>query len=263
MNMSISNQLILNKSQTLNITIDKDILDIVIEEHCDVILFLNIDKSCNITFNIKEGSKLKVFTWNNNEESKINIEFKLLDYAQCTFGLAEFTLKNAMYCIKTLLNNESNFECVNSIYSNSKVTIDIECTHLGINSTGIMKNFAVVGRDSTINIQDCGKIVKGAINSKSHQTTRVLTMDDPKSCNVIPLLLIDDNNVEASHAMTLGQPNEEQLYYMQTRGLSRNQALNLITMGYLLPIVDYIEDDKQKEIFKEKIESKVSSLCLI
>ena len=56
------------------------------------------------------------------------------------------------------------------------------------------------------------RIVKGAHASESHQTTRVLTLSDHHNSEVVPVLYIDENDVKASHATTLGQPDENQLY---------------------------------------------------
>ena len=73
----------------------------------------------------------------------------------------------------------------------------------------------------------------------------------------LPVLLIDENEVKASHATTLGQPDENQLYYLQTRGLSRSQALGLLTLGYLLPISELFDNEEIKEKLKNEIEKKV------
>ena len=102
-----------------------------------------------------------------------------------------------------------------------------------------------------------GKIEKGAHDSASHQTTRVLTMSEKHNSEVHPVLLIDENEVKASHATTLGQPDENQLYYLQTRGLSRSQALGLLTLGYLLPISELFDNEEIKEKLKNEIEKKV------
>ena len=72
-----------------------------------------------------------------------------------------------------------------------------------------------------------------------------------------PLLLIDENDVKASHATTLGQPDENQLYYLQTRGLSRKQALGLLTVGYIMPITELFEDETINQKLKNEIEMKV------
>ena len=74
------------------------------------------------------------------------------------------------------------------------------------------------------------------------------------------MLLIDENDVEASHATSLGQPDENQLYYMQSRGLSRQSAMELITLGYLLPIASKIQNEKLRDILEKQIELKVKEL---
>ena len=106
-------------------------------------------------------------------------------------------------------------------------------------------------------MEACGKIVKGAHDSASHQASRVLTLSNQQSSEVIPLLLIDENDVKASHATTLGQPDENQLYYLQSRGLSRSQALGLLTVGYLMPISDLFDDATYHDEMKNEIEKRV------
>ena len=82
-------------------------------------------------------------------------------------------------------------------------------------------------------------------------------MSEKHNSEVLPVLLIDENEVKASHATTLGQPDENQLYYLQTRGLSRSQALGLLTLGYLLPISELFDNEEIKEKLKNEIEKKV------
>ena len=106
-------------------------------------------------------------------------------------------------------------------------------------------------------MEACGKIVKGAHDSASHQASRVLTLSNQQSSEVIPLLLIDENDVKASHATTLGQPDENQLYYLQTRGLSRRQALGLLTVGYIMPITELFDQEEVRTALKDEIEMKV------
>lgn len=138
-----------------------------------------------------------------------------------------------------------------------KKVFDIECIHMQPHTKGIMKHYAVVGDAGVYRMQACGKIVKGAYQSASHQTTRVLTMSEEHNSEVIPLLLIDENDVAASHATTLGQPDENQLYYLQTRGLTRAQALGLLSVGYIMPISELFEDEEVNKQLKNEIEMKV------
>lgn len=143
-----------------------------------------------------------------------------------------------------------------SIVSQKK-EFKIRCVHESPYTTGLMEHYAVVKERGSYRMEACGKIEKGAHESASHQTTRVLTMSKEHDSEVLPVLLIDENDVKASHATTLGQPDENQLYYLQSRGLSRKQALGLLTLGYLLPISELFADEQLQEELKNEIETKV------
>ena len=120
-----------------------------------------------------------------------------------------------------------------------------------------MENYAVVEEGGQYRMEATGKIIQGARESNSHQKTRVLTMSERHSSEVVPVLLIDENDVKASHATTLGQPDENQLYYLQTRGLSRRQALGLLTVGYIMPITELFDQEEVRTALKDEIEMKV------
>ena len=73
-------------------------------------------------------------------------------------------------------------------------------------------------------------------------------------------LLIDENDVQASHATTLGRVDEDQLYYMQSRGLTQKQCTSLISTGYLMPVTRFIEDETLKTKLQEEMERKIADL---
>mgnify|MGYP002710832516 FL=1 len=106
-------------------------------------------------------------------------------------------------------------------------------------------------------MNDTGRILKDAYGSNSHQSSRALVLSEDQTCEITPILLIDENDVQASHATTIGQIDENQLYYLQTRGLTKKQALGLITVGYLMPIASVLDDETLKEELTSKIEKKV------
>ena len=66
-------------------------------------------------------------------------------------------------------------------------------------------------------------------------------------------MLIEEYDVEASHSAKIGSFNEENLFYMESRGLNRKEAINLLTNGFLkrnLKNNEFIND------FIEKMEVK-------
>ena len=128
-------------------------------------------------------------------------------------------------------------------------------------TSGKIENYAVVLDGGKLFIDAVGKIVNGASGSQSHQTSRALSFADGQQTKILPKLLIDENDVQASHAMSIGQADPEQLYYMESRGLSKAQCTSLLASGYLLPIADTLNDQTLSELLREEMERKVASLC--
>ena len=62
-----------------------------------------------------------------------------------------------------------------------------------------------------------------------------------------PVLLIEDNDVNAGHAASIGQVNPDQLYYLQSRGLTLMEAEILLTKGFLLPVIEKFPDQHLRE----------------
>lgn len=134
---------------------------------------------------------------------------------------------------------------------------NMEILHRYPYTYGIMENYCVVEDDVRCEVEAIGNIKSGAHDSVSHQKTRVLTMSERHQAQVTPILYIDENEVKASHAMTLGQPDGDQLYYLQTRGLNKEMALGLLSIGYFLPIIERITNSELREEVKCRVEEKV------
>ena len=128
-------------------------------------------------------------------------------------------------------------------------------------TNGDMKNYAVILEGGRFLMDAAGIIERGAHVSESHQTSRALCFDDTMNASIVPALLIDDNDVKASHAASVGRVDEDQLYYLQSRGLSINECMRLISTGYLMPITDTINDERLKETLKKELEEKIAAIC--
>ncbi|HBN00459.1 MAG TPA: Fe-S cluster assembly protein SufD, partial [Firmicutes bacterium] len=72
-----------------------------------------------------------------------------------------------------------------------------------------------------------------------------------------PILKISDNDVLASHAAVVGRLNEEHLFYLESRGLSEEEAKRLIALGYLKPIESYFADKETVQKIDSIIEGGI------
>ena len=67
------------------------------------------------------------------------------------------------------------------------------------------------------------------------------------------MLLIDNNDVNASHAAAVGKVDDNQIFYLSSRGISESNAKKMIALGYLTPVLEYINDEDVKKEISEQI----------
>ncbi|MBI3026947.1 Fe-S cluster assembly protein SufD [Candidatus Woesearchaeota archaeon] len=97
------------------------------------------------------------------------------------------------------------------------------------------------------------KIEKEAQKTKSYLENHILKLGEKTLANSIPSLKIDANDVKASHGATVGQINEEHLFYLMARGLSREEAERLIVDGFFEPIIQKIPSEELREKIREMV----------
>jgi len=100
------------------------------------------------------------------------------------------------------------------------------------------------------------KIPKTGQKTNSYLANHILKLGDKTLANSIPSLKIDANDVKASHGATVGQIDEEHLFYLMARGLSRQEAERLIVEGFFEPVIQKIPSEELKEKIRELVRDK-------
>ncbi len=107
--------------------------------------------------------------------------------------------------------------------------------------------------DSTAVYRGHIKIDPAAQQTNSYLSDHMLMAGDKALANSIPSLDIQANDVKASHGSTTGQIDEEQLFYLESRGLPREEAERLIIQGFLLPVLARITNAEMRQSFARTI----------
>lgn len=102
------------------------------------------------------------------------------------------------------------------------------------------------------------KIEHGGTKSNGDQTQRVLMLSDKARGDANPILLIDEDDVIAGHAASVGRIDPVQLYYLMSRGISEEEAERLVIHGFLAPVVAQLPVEGVKKQLIEVIEGKVN-----
>lgn len=100
------------------------------------------------------------------------------------------------------------------------------------------------------------KIERGASKSDGQQSGKVLMLNAKARGDANPILLIDENDVTAGHAASVGQVDDLQIYYLMSRGISQAEAEKLIVFGFLDAVISEIPSKALKEQLHQVIERK-------
>ena len=205
----------------------------------------------------------KVLSYVDNLPSSLSIDVP--EDTVLTLNIATFEkLQNTKIVVK--VHRDADFEAYMADFSVFQGKVEVlvelleegaECNwliHSAPHTTATMSNYGITKDESRLIFKGTGTIEKGAVKTNTKQVAKIIVFD-PKSDGVAsPALVIDDNDVSASHAAVVGRLNEEHLYYRQSRGVSLEDAKRLIASGYLKPIEAGFADENVKKRIDSIIE---------
>ena len=100
-----------------------------------------------------------------------------------------------------------------------------------VRSKSISKDGGITSYRGLIHIKNKAK------NCKSHVECDALMMDNISQSNTFPYMDVKENDVDLGHEATVGKISDEQVFYLMSRGLSQEQASQMIVSGFIEPIV--------------------------
>jgi hypothetical protein len=120
---------------------------------------------------------------------------------------------------------------------NEKLDIQSSLVHVGKNGFGRMSIRGVSSENSIAVVKGVIDIWKGSKNSDSFQELRAMSLGNSRAM-VFPYLEIKENEVKASHSASVQSFIEEHLFYLESRGLERKEAEELLISGFLKPVLE-------------------------
>ena len=99
------------------------------------------------------------------------------------------------------------------------------------------------------------RIAKGAQQSDAYQSNNNLMLDDEAKAETVPMLEILADDVHCKHGATVGPVDEDQLFYLMTRGVERRFAERMLVMGFVEPVLAQVHFAPISEMLRSEIES--------
>ncbi len=229
-----------------------------IESDADIV----VEQGANVSFlDRTEGKNIKI--WSLEDSS---VEYTVIDgnggnrcfEIEGEIHIHSIYLEKAKEILSIDLVKEgakANVECL-CIASDREDILQQQINHCKKNTFSDITNVAVAMEHANVLFDTTGKIDKGMSGSICRQLSRGIVMDDCSAITAKPILLIDEFDCFANHGASIGKMSDEDLFYLMSRGLSKNDAFLLILKGIIEPFISKLE----MEDLRIEIERKVSNL---
>lgn len=152
-----------------------------------------------------------------------------------------------------LLSGEGANACVDAAYiMNGWATVDTttNINHLKEHTTSSQLVKGVVGGQAKGVFQGKIHIAQNALKTEGYQLHKAMLLTDEAEVDVKPELEIFADDVKCSHGSACGELDKEQLFYMRSRGISEQDAKQLLIDAYLNDVIAKVDDEKIREWIK-------------
>jgi len=212
---------------------------------------------------VQAGAKVQFATVHNLGTNTIDLSYRrsIIDNdGSIEWIIGEMNFGDAMSETLSILKGNGSLSDMKVIAVGSgsqKLNYTTKAVHFGKSSESQMITRAVMREQATSIINGITKIEKGATKANGEQTEKVLMLSPKARGDANPILLIDEDDVKAGHAASVGQVNQEQIYYLMSRGISREQAERLVIYGFLAPVVTEIPLEQLQQQLQGLVERKL------
>jgi Fe-S cluster assembly protein SufD len=118
-------------------------------------------------------------------------------------------------------------------HENQSLQLSVKVVHQAQNTKSEIIIKSALHDTSKVDIDGLVKIEKGAKGTNAWLAAHLLLLSEKAKGKAIPSLEILENDIKAGHATTVGRINDMEMFYLQSRGLSKDSAKKLIVEGFL------------------------------
>lgn len=219
------------KNKEKNIEIFEDTI-VLINNSNNKIIF-HIKKNANVFFDI--------------DNSNLKIEFEIEDDSSINI----FTLNSSLEVDLNFRNSNTFVNYAYSTINEDDNRYKININHLNKNITSKIVNHGINLKSNNLSFEVNTIVPKSSTNIKTTQDSKIILSSD-KTGVIKPNLLVDNDDIEANHSAYIGKFKDEELFYLETRGIDKDKAISLLAKSFLIGSMNNISF-REKDIILEKI----------
>ena len=248
----------------------KEYLNIIANENSNSYLVLDLNKNnyknrirntnkiedINIQIDLKDNSKVDmviIFPYDkikgiSLENLHINSEKKSDIHISCIF----------MGRKKEYFKINVNIDGIYLTYANNTLDMYFDTNHIGKNGKSYININGVMLDDSKKNWKGIITFHNGCSGSEGEENENLLMLSENAKSKTLPILLCREIDVKGNHGSSSGNMDNQKIFYLMSRGHSKENAKKIIIMSRFNPIIDRITNNEIKENVISIIEEEIN-----
>ncbi|WP_254831152.1 Fe-S cluster assembly protein SufD [Haloglomus salinum] len=162
--------------------------------------------------------------------------------------------------VETHLNGDSSeTKMVGAFYGHDDQHFDIDARvwHNAEHTTADLVTRGVIDDEARSVYEGVQNVGREAWDTNSYQRENTLMLSDESEADASPKLIINNHDTEASHSATVGQVDQQDLFYMESRGVNERLAKNMLVEGFYVPVLEEIEVEELREDLTERVRERL------
>ena len=165
--------------------------------------------------------------------------------------------------LKVDLNGEGARFALNGVgisTADEKIRVHVELRHNvpGCSSSQLFKN--LVGGMALVDFYGRIIVAQDAQKTEAYQANHNLLLSETARVNTKPQLEIYADDVKCSHGATIGKLNEDEQFYMRSRGISLAEARFLQMSSFVSPVFELVPEETERERLKNEVEAALRTI---
>jgi len=197
---------------------------------------------------------------NNKSQNFLSIENELDESSRVDFCIVDFGGKTSITNYYSNIKGQEAKSNLNTIYLGTENQVfDMnyiaelfgEKTEANIEVQGALKDEAKKNFKGTIDFK------KGCKKAKGDENEFCMLLSDKARSKALPMLLCTEEDVEGNHSSAAGKIEEDKMFYIMSRGISRKDAMKLVVKAKFNKILETIKDEELKQEILEEIDKRL------
>ncbi|MDR5657233.1 Fe-S cluster assembly protein SufD [Halodesulfurarchaeum sp. HSR-GB] len=136
--------------------------------------------------------------------------------------------------------------------------LDSRVWHRGEHTTADLVTRGVVDDRARSVYEGTQDVGREAWDTSSYQRENTLMLSDDSEADASPKLIINNHDTEASHAASVGQVDQRDLFYMTSRGVPEQRARNMLVEGFFVPVLEEMDVEGLREDFEAGVAARLT-----